>query len=419
MTSQSTTLEMPLPSSGRPDAVRRLHWRKGARVAAAVLFVIAMFIPLVGTAMHWDPVQSHENRVLARLPGMPRSFEQVRHYSDFMLGFYRDHFGFRNALIRALTLVRYHGGLALDQSTNIIIGKNGWLYLPPSTDNSLADRNLDPFTSEQLDDWQQLLEHRYWFCANHGIRFLLVVPPDKQSVYREFMPEEFSRLGPQTRLDQIIERLRVTHSPVQILDLRPALLAAKKYHRVFFKTDTHWNDYGAFACYPVILNEINSLLGTRMVPQPISDFIATSTPRQSGDLARFMDLYYEYSEDWLCFIPRHPLVPAFSPPPPGMPIPPPVTEGDPHGPTMYFVHDSFGNRLGPYLAPHFRRIIWHWTTVLSGPLVLKAKPDILLDELLERMLYLAVPTDTEDVCNTPLQPRQEYVHDARDNHGPG
>jgi hypothetical protein len=416
MTSKSTLLEMPLPPLGRPEATGRLHWRRGARVAAAVFFVISMFIPLVGAAMHWDPVQSHENRALAKLPGMPRSFQQLTRFSGFMLGYYRDHFGFRNALIRALTLVRFHGGLALDQSTRIIIGKDKWLYYPPSNQNLLADRNLDPFTSEQLDQWQQLLERRYWFCASHGIRFLVLIPPDKQSVYPEFMPEEFSRLGPQSRLDQLIERLRLTHSPVDLLDLRPALLQAKKYHRVYFKTDTHWNDYGAFASYPVILHEINRLLGTKMVPQPASDFIATSSV-QSGDLARFMNLYYEYYEDWICFTPRHPLVPGFFPP--DNPIPPPLTQGDPRGPTLDFIHDSFGNRLGPYLAPHFRRINWHWTNVLSGPLVLQAKPDLLLDEFLERVLYLAVPTDMQDVGDTPLQPRQEYVHDAHDNHGAG
>ncbi|MGD0768018.1 MAG: hypothetical protein ABSB42_07465 [Tepidisphaeraceae bacterium] len=415
MTSESTTMEMPLPPLGHPDKIPHPHWRNRARLTAAILFVIALFIPLVGTAMHWDPVESHENRALAKAPGLPKSFQQATRYSDLMLGFYRDHFGFRNALIRGLTLISFHGGLALDQQTKIIIGKDGWLFYPPGFQNLLADRNLDPFTSQQLDDWQQVLEHRYWFCANHGIRFLVLIPPDKQSVYREFMPEQFSALGPQSRLDQLIERLRVTHSPVDLLDLRPTLIQAKKYHRVYFKTDTHWNDYGAFACYPVVLDEINRLLGTKMVPQPASDFVPASTVR-SGDLAGFMNLYYEYNEDWLHFIRRRPFPLTFSIDNPFTPV---ITRGDPHGPTMFVLHDSFGNYFGPFLGPHFSRADWQWTNVLGGPLILKAKPDVVIDEFLERMLYLPQPMDTEDVRNTPLQRREEYVHDARDNRGAG
>jgi len=50
---------------------------------------------------------------------------------------------------------------------------------------------------------------------------------------------------------------------------------------------------------------------------------------------------------------------------------------------------------------------------------LKAKPKLVIDEFLERWLYAPLPTDTEDVRNTPLQGREEYVHDSRDTHGAG
>jgi hypothetical protein len=86
---------------------------------------------------------------------------------------------------------------------------------------------------------------------------------------------------------------------------------------------------------------------------------------------------------------------------------------------MFVLHDSFGNYFGPFLGPHFSRADWQWTNVLGGPLILKAKPDVVIDEFLERMLYLPQPMDTEDVRNTPLQRREEYVHDARDNRGAG
>ncbi len=282
----------------RAGAARVLHHR--ARAFGAAIFLAALFLPMVGAELKWDPVASSENRAMAKFPGMPKNFQQVKMFSDLFMGFYRDHFGFRNTLIRALALGRFHGGLGMDRGTNIIIGKDGFLFFPSSIqDGFLAERNLDPFSPAELDQWQQLLEKRNKFFASRGIPFIVIVPPDKQSIYTEKMPDEFARVGPMTRLDQLIDRLRKRHSPVRLVDLRPALLEAKKYHRIYFKTDTHWNDYGAFAAYPVILDAIESVLpGRKLVPQPMSDFIPRST-RKSGDLARYMDLYYEYDEDWL------------------------------------------------------------------------------------------------------------------------
>jgi len=322
-----------------------------ARVVGAALFAATLFLPMVGAGLKWDPIISSENRALAKFPGMPKNFQQVKMFSDLFMGFYRDHFGFRNTLIRGLALGRFHGGLGMDLSTNIIIGKDGFLFFPSSVhDGFLAERNLDPFSPSELDEWQHLLEKRNKFFTEHGYPFVVIIPPDKQSIYPELMPEQFSRLGPKTRLDQLIDRLRETHSPVRLIDLRPVLLEAKKYRRIYFKTDTHWNDYGAFAAYPVILDAIQSVLpGRKLVPQPMSDFLPR-TIRKSGDLAKYMDLYYEYDEDWPELVRRDPFPRISAPDTPYATV---VTHGpDPKAPSLFMYHDSFTNFLGQFLGPN-------------------------------------------------------------------
>ncbi|HEY1921150.1 MAG TPA: hypothetical protein VGG44_00175, partial [Tepidisphaeraceae bacterium] len=125
------------------------HW---ARALGAGLFLLALFLPLIGAGLKWDPVPSSENRQMAKFPGMPKNFQQIKEFSDLFMGFYRDHFGFRNTLIRGLALGQFHGGLGMDRGTNIIIGKDGFLFYPSSIqDGFLAERNLDPFSPEQLD----------------------------------------------------------------------------------------------------------------------------------------------------------------------------------------------------------------------------------------------------------------------------
>jgi alginate O-acetyltransferase complex protein AlgJ len=398
MATASNIVATPPRQIERPEAKKNRRPLQRVRVLLAALFVAALFLPLVGACLDWDPVQSSENRAMAKFPGMPRSFQQFKMFSDLFMGFYRDHFGFRNTLIRGLALGRYHGGLAIDVNTNIIIGKNGWLFFPSSLhDGFLAERNLDPFTETELDQWQQLLEKRNKFFTDHGIPFLVVIPPDKQNVYPELMPEHFAPLGPMTRLDQLIDRLRKTHSRVRVIDLRPALLAAKKYHQLYFKTDTHWNDYGAYAAYPVILDAIQSVVpGSRLVPQPLSEFIPKST-RKAGDLARYMDLYYEYDEDWLELVRRDHF--------PSIDSTNSVVETtgtDPHAPVLVMFHDSFTNYLAKFLGPNFSRAYWVWSNTMNGSIALQAKPDVVVDEFLERMLYAPLPPDSQDIGDEKL-----------------
>ncbi len=399
MASASTIAATPPRQFERASSAHGLHHR--ARIAGAAIFLAALFLPIAGTYFKWDPAASSENRAMAKFPGMPKNFQQVKMFSDLFMGFYRDHFGFRNTLIRGLALGRFHGGFGMDVSTNIIIGKDGWLFYPSSIhDGFLAERNLDPFSPAELDEWQQLLEKRNKFFTSHGYPFIVVIPPDKQSIYTEMMPEQFSRVGPKTRLDQLIERLRETHSPVRLIDVRPVLLEAKKHHRIYFKTDTHWNDYGAFAAYPVILDAIQSVLpGRKIVPQPMSDFLPRSE-RKSGDLARYMDLYYEYNEDWPELVRRVPFPRISIVETPYLMV---VTHGpDPKAPSLFMYHDSFTISLGQFLGPNFSTATWQWTSTLDGGLVLKAKPDVVVDEFLERLLYAPLPPDSEDIRDQKL-----------------
>jgi alginate O-acetyltransferase complex protein AlgJ len=389
MAPELTIAEEPSIQSRPTEPAPRPRVLQRARVLAAVVFVAALFLPLIGSRLHWDPAPSTENRMMARLPGAPKTFKQFTHFSDLYLAWYRDHFGLRNTLIRGLSIIKFHGGLAFDQGTNIIMGKDGWLFYPKEPRNFLADRNLDPFTPAELDIWQRMLEQRYKFLADHGIKFIVTIPPDKQTVYPELLPPDFSAVGPRSRLDQLIDRLRETNSPVQILDLRPILAQAKQTRRIYFKTDTHWNDYGAYAAYPVILDAVNRALpGVHLVPQPLSDFVP-STTTHSGDLAFFLNMYYEYQEDWPTLTRKVPF--------PAVDVSQTTTGSDAHAPSLFMIHDSFSRSLYQLIGPNFSRVHWEWTIVMNGPQVLAFKPDVVIDEFIERTMYKPAPEDTPDV----------------------
>jgi alginate O-acetyltransferase complex protein AlgJ len=363
----------------------------------ALVFLLSLFVPLIGTWRHWDFAgASNENRRLAEMPVLPRNFKDAGRYTDRWLSFYRDHFGLRNTLIRAVAETRFHG-LGADIDGSVIIGKDGWLFFRPDGDkNLIAYRGLNPLSEEELNAWQDLLERRNAWLASKGIPLLVVMPPDKQTVYSEYLPQEYARLRPQSRMDQLVERLRQTHSPVRFLDLRPALLAAKPAGILYHKTDTHWNDSGAFVGYSVIIRAVRELLPTwNITPQTLDDFWRGPLHAETGDLAKMMDMPDQYPDEGFQLVRKIPFeIPAT------LMDREEITVTDSHDsskPRLVFYRDSFGIGLAQMVGPHFGRVVYAFFYSMDPTMIMKEKPDLVIDEFLERNLYIAPPTDPGEI----------------------
>jgi alginate O-acetyltransferase complex protein AlgJ len=378
------------------EDLQRSPIRTLARRLFAAAFTLFMAIVFVGTWLHWDPVKSRENRNLAKMPPLPKTYAQVKTFSDQLMVFYRDHFGFRNALIRAVALGKYHG-LGPEINDRIIVGKDGWLFYA-SDEKFLADRGLDPFSQHDLESWQSLLERRQKWFGDRGIPLVIVIPPDKQSIYPEFMPEEFSGFSRPTRLDQLIDFLRERHSPVHILDLRPALLDTKKQRQIYFKTDSHWNDYGAYVGYRTIMVAIQQALPTRKItPLTLDDFVA-KTITKSGDLAQQVDLYFEYQEQTAELIRRD----LLDDPRKFEELPKVVytTWPDPAAPRLLTFNDSFTGQLIQFFQPNFSLAAFNWnpiTETIDPKPVEQWKPDVVISEFVERKLHDPIPVDPAEI----------------------
>jgi hypothetical protein len=376
-------------------------FRTVARKIIAALFVGFLFLVLAGTWLGWDPVQSRENRMLARWPDVPRNFAQAKQFSDKFLAHFRDTFGFRNLMIRGVALARY-SGIGERNENRVIVGKDGWLFYSKD-DKYMADRGLDPFSEAELDQWQELFEKREKYFRERGIVFLLEIPPDKQTIYPEYMPDDFAHPPRPSRLDQLIERLKKRNSPVMIVDLRPALLEAKKERQVYFKTDSHWNDDGIYPAYVALLKAVaEAMPGFKFTPQPASNFMVTDGTRK-GDLAQQLDLWSEYREDIRKWI-RRDLVndeKAFEALPTA-----PFTVGDPRGPRLLTYNDSFMAYMIQFLAPNFSHATYEWnawTESMDTAAVKDAKPDIVICELVERKLHNPVPVDAPEFQKVKLR----------------
>jgi hypothetical protein len=164
----------------------------------------------------------------------------------------------------------------------VIAGENGWLIF--TAEGDIQDyQKAEVFTEEELANFQTDLDALAALYAERNITLLVVVIPNKNTIYPERVPSQIQVIGSESRLEQLTAYLQA-HGQTQILDLRPALTAAKAEHEIYYATDTHWNGRGSYLAYAAILNELHKSL-PNLTPRSASDFRVVAREPETLDLA--------------------------------------------------------------------------------------------------------------------------------------
>lgn len=245
-------------------------------------FLGLLWLPTLGGIFHWDKKTGvDEKRVLEPFPGFPGQMTGIRTSISKLEAWYNDHFGFRKWLIfKEQNLRRQWFGES--QNYGVLIGQKGWLfYIPGETLETFQNETL--FTHQELEAWRSLLEGRRDWLARRGIPYVFVIPPDKQTIYPEFLPEWRIKPGSTTRLDQFVAYMR-TNSTVAVVDLRSVLLDAKTNGQVYLQTDSHWNQYGAFIGCEHVIEKLSVQLPA-LKALKLENFDRSFSSEQGGNLA--------------------------------------------------------------------------------------------------------------------------------------
>jgi len=381
--------------------MRLTHLSGGAHATVRIVaFMAGIWLPLAATfwASGGGRMDATEKRKLAALPKFKLTRERLNAYPSEFNRYFDDNFGMREKLV---ALHSYLKGIVLGVSPvrDAIIGKDGWLYLGGA--NIAEYRNARPFTEAELRQWRDVLVAKRDWLAQRGVRYLFVVAPDKHTIYPEYMPNRLNKVSSRSCLDQLITYVKA-NSDFEIVDLRPALNAEKATVRVFHKTDTHWNDRGAFVAYREIMRAASALL-PELKPRDEADFRAVEYPDAGLDIANMMGLRAVMGERLLR------LEPKFQPCAQSAAI---TLRPDLQWPKYEPGHeayakecgtarlkavvfqDSMGTALVPYLSEHFRRTAYIWdypNRIVMNAATVSEHPDIVIEERVERHLKPMLP----------------------------
>jgi hypothetical protein len=210
----------------------------------------------------------------------------MKNPKDFLRRFeswFSDNIGFRERLIRlhqglnrrlAAREVQYTDGQYI-----YLIGERGHHFFAGVNGEQIPKFQGKQFLSdEQLQNMAAKLEEVKEYLGRKGIPLVVMLCPDKESIYPEFYPKLITRGPEPVQLDVITNYLK-EHTSVDVFNIRQALVAEKNAYLLYPLIDNfssapddcaRYNRIGAFFGYRELMKHITAYFPS-IIPYELKD----------------------------------------------------------------------------------------------------------------------------------------------------
>ena len=349
------------------------------RLVPAFIFCFIVFWPFLAN-MFFSNTELLDNRPLHEKPA---KFD--RNFSKNFEAYYNDTFAGRKDLVSKY--IKLKQALKIDTG-QYFYGDKGWMFYDSVKVNN-GNTMVDYFGEVRFDDKQlakmvEGINMAADFYAKHGAKYFIVIAPNKEGIYSEFMPARMqkARVSDKSRMDAAVEYLK-KHTKAVFVNLKEPILQAKAEYpyNLYFKKDTHWNNIGAYVGFENIARALNQN-GIYLPQKHLTLEMIKPAGKQHVDMhpeAMEMNYHIDYLSQakfdcanaagekyvFLC-----------------------DNKSQSNGKTLMVLGDSFAGALMPFL----NRAFAHTINAPAGNkklsyyenLMQTYKPDVVVDELIER-----------------------------------
>lgn len=297
------------------------------------------------------------------------------------------HFWGRSSLINAFNTLRMTAGDRV--FSKALIGKDGWLEYTEDGDLDVYQASATG-SSALFKTRQEKLQKLYDELQKRHITLILVIAPNKSSIYADTLPDEIQQKTGISPLEAFTTYMK-EHGPPIVVDLRQPLKNGRKQQDVYYKTDTHWNAYGAFIAYSEIMQKLAES-DPRLAPLPLKAFRITTSKPTLHDIPRFIGLTSPLEADILFHAKEKDVQWTTLNDDPVIPMQI-ATTSKTTAPTLLMYMDSFGISTRNFIAPHFSKstfILNHskYPNTVSMEMIDATKPDVVIVEFVERFFHI-------------------------------
>lgn len=291
---------------------------------------------------------------------------------------FETHFAGRSGMITAQALLK-QATVGSTYGDRVLIGRDGYLFYADTLNDYFRRDTMSPRRLFMAAYNLRLMQD---YCRAHDAQFLFVLCANKNTLYPQYMPENYQMGEGKTNAALLIpylDKLGVAYA-----DMYPVLAGVEE---AYFRRDTHWTQAGALYGYEAIRDALG-------LPPIRSEESVWNTQKHSGDLERML-LPDAWSVETapVRYIPWHYSASAES-------YEDNIQTENPEGSgALLMFRDSFGDDLLPYLAETFQTC-WFtktWPCIMNDVETIGATDVILerversLPDLTVRPLLMASP----------------------------
>jgi hypothetical protein len=356
-------------------------------------FLAVIAAPAVDARIRPDSARGPEKcelRLASPRPVFENNWGGWIRYPDRFGKYFDDSFGLRDVLLRCHSLEKLFV-FGVSATPAVVLGRDNWMFYAKEWSMEVF-RGVHPFSESELERWRRMLESRRDFLKRCGIQYVFVIGPNKETIYPEYVPAAYNRVGP-TRLDQLVRHL-AEHSDFRIVDMRSALTAARvkdaPFDHVYFELGTHWNGHGIYDAARAIRAHLRTLFPAIKDLEPAD--VERRTSDDPGDTeAGWMYVADLFPQKLSLFQPVHGPFAQVRDAGWDRVHPRRLEVDDPALPSAILVHDSFGVGIEPLLGTCFRSSTWFQGIGLPVSTIEEEHPDVVIELYVERALVNQVP----------------------------
>ncbi len=230
------------------------------------IFFILLFIP--ASKLDKAPYSSKELRNLNKFPALFLKGYEIN--PDFAKDFnaaFDDRFYTRKFLVKCFSNLRYklHWGYS-EINLGYVYKKSGWMFL--NGDKKIINDMVTPFEEKLLEKITLNIKTLLSYCKNNNIKVYIAIVPAKELIYREY--DIYHGNFEHENTFKLVEKVK-KELGYDIIYPVDNFRKIRNEELVYFKTDHHLTDFGAYEFYKVIMNRVNKDFNDVKIT-PLSEF---------------------------------------------------------------------------------------------------------------------------------------------------